>query len=64
MFPFGFFSDDIFLTSFLCSGCIKALAYSKSTHKLFSTAEDGKLAAWDLDSEREEVCAVCIYVHV
>lgn len=54
----------ICLVSFVCSGCIKALAYSKSTHKLFSTAEDGKLAVWDLDSERQEVCAVYIYIYI
>lgn len=44
------------------SGCIKTLAYSNSTHKLFSTADDGKLATWDLESERQEVCSLCVYV--
>ena len=45
------------------SGCIKTLAYSKHTHKLFSTAEDGKFAFWDLDSERQEVHIIsCVCV--
>ena len=51
----------VILICVCCSGCIKALAYAKSSHKLISAADDGKLAAWDLDSERQEVCTCFVY---